>query len=314
MEHLHAHFGTNSAAVALLCHELGGPTYSVTVHGSEEFDKPEALRLDLKVGRAAFAAAICHFGRAQLLRWVPDESWFKVQVVHCGVEDAMLNARIEPIPSSPRFVCVARLVPGKGHMTLIESAARLAGEGLDFEIVLAGDGPLRARIEAAVRQNGLEDRVRFAGWLDAAQVREAISASRGMVLPSFSEGLPVVLMESLALGRPVISTAVGGVPELVEPGVTGWLVPAGSVDALTSAMREFLRTPPERLAEMGKAGAARVAEQHNAAREARSLVDLFRTAISQGAVTRPAHEPAQPRDDEGVAGRAAGTGGGRAAR
>jgi glycosyltransferase involved in cell wall biosynthesis len=107
------------------------------------------------------------------------------------------------------------------------------------------------------------------------------------VLPSFAEGLPVVLMEAMALGRPVISTYIAGIPELVEPGVNGWLVPAGSVEALASAMREVLEAPVERLEAMGRRGAIRVARDHDAAREAGKLAELFRVSVRSGAPTGP---------------------------
>ena len=121
----------------------------------------------------------------------------------------------------------------------------------------------------------LASRVRITGWLSGADVRREIDAARGMVLPSFAEGLPVVLMESLALGRPVVSTFVAGTPELIRDGVHGWLAPAGDVEQLTDAIREMLTAPPERLAAMGKAGAARVAARHDAGREAGKLAELF---------------------------------------
>ncbi len=161
-----------------------------------------------------------------------------------------------------------------------KTSGRSLPEGLEFEIVLAGDGPLRGELEGLVRRSGLEERMRFAGWMSAAEVRDAILGSRALLLPSFAEGLPVVIMEALALGRPVITTAIAGIPELVEPGVTGWLVPAGSVDALASAMRSALQASPTQLAEMGRAGAARVAQQHDAAKEAQKLAELFRASAA----------------------------------
>jgi colanic acid/amylovoran biosynthesis glycosyltransferase len=173
---------------------------------------------------------------------------------------------------------VARLSEQKGHLLLVEAAARLAAQGVPFEILLAGDGPLRGRIEELVERLGVKDRIRFGGWMSASQVREAILSSRALLLPSFAEGLPVVVMESLALGRPVITTAIAGTPELVEPGVTGWLVPAGSVEALVPAMRAALEAPTAQLEEMGRRGAALVAERHDVAKEARTLAALFRSA------------------------------------
>jgi glycosyltransferase involved in cell wall biosynthesis len=283
VEHVHAHFGTNSATVALLCWAVGGPRYSFTVHGPEEFDKPEFLGLGEKVRHAAFVVTISSFGRSQLFRWARHEDWPKLEVVRCGVGADLLLAAPTPVPAAPRLVCVARLSEQKGHLLLIEAAAKLAGEGLEFELLLAGDGPMRPEIEAAIAGNGLRERVRLAGLMSAEQVREAIIGSRALVLPSFAEGLPVVVMEALALGRPVVTTAIAGIPELVQPGVTGWLVPAGSSDALAAAMREALQAPTERLAEMGRAGAELVAREHDASREAAKLADLFRTAGVRGA-------------------------------
>ena len=283
VEHLHAHFGTNPAAVAALCRALGGPPFSFTVHGPEEFDKPEFLGLGEKVRRAAFVVAISSFGRSQLYRWSRHADWAKLHVVRCGVGEELLSAPLTPVPSAPRLVCVARLSEQKGHLLLLEAAGRLAREGLPFELVLAGDGPLRGPIEALVERLGLGPQVRLAGWLDGDQVRAEILAARALVLPSFAEGLPVVVMEALALGRPVITTAVAGTPELVETGVTGWLVAAGSVEGLVTAMRSALTADPARLGELGRAGAARVAAQHDASREAARLAALF-LAASTGAV------------------------------
>lgn len=274
-DHVHAHFGTNPATVAMLCRELGGPTFSFTVHGPEEFDKPEFLGLREKIRRAAFVIAISSFGRGQLYRWARSEDWPKLDVVRCGVAEDLLRAPAQPIPAAPRLVCVARLSEQKGHLLLVEAAALLAADGLDFQIVLIGDGPMRREVEDAIRGRGLSGRFLLTGWLDAARVREAILGSRALVLPSFAEGLPVVVMETLALGRPVIVTAIAGNPELVESGVSGWLVPAGSVEALVGAMRDALRASPEQLEEMGRAGAALVARQHDVSLEARKLAALF---------------------------------------
>jgi colanic acid/amylovoran biosynthesis glycosyltransferase len=275
-EHLHAHFGTNPAAVAALCRVLGGPPFSFTVHGPEEFDRPEFLGLGEKIRHAAFVVAISSFGRSQLYRWARYQDWPKVQVVRCGVDEELLRAPPTPVPALPRLICVARISEQKGHLLLVEAAGRLATEGIPFEIVLAGDGPLRPQVEALVARLGLGGQIRVAGWMSAGQVREAIRGSRALVLPSFAEGLPVVVMEALALGRPVVTTAIAGIPELVETGVTGWLVPAGSVEALVAAMRAALTADPARLEAMGRAGAALVAKHHDAAREAGLLAGLIR--------------------------------------
>lgn len=283
-EHVHAHFGTNSTTVAMLARELGGPPYSFTPHGPEEYDRPEAIGLGEKVCRARFVVAISDFARGQLYRWCRHDDWAKIHVVRCGVDELFLTGPPPPPPDGQRrLVCVARLGEQKGQLLLVEAAARLVADGEDFELVLVGDGPMRAQLESEIARHNLSDRIRITGWMSNPEVRRQVVLSRAMVLPSFAEGLPVVLMESLALHRPVVSTYVAGIPELVEDGVSGWLVPAGSVDALADAMRRVLRCPADRLAEMGAAGAARVAERHNAVREARHLADLFAGGAGAGA-------------------------------
>jgi len=273
--HVHAHFGTNSTTVAMLCHALGGPTYSFTVHGPEEFDRPEALLLPEKIRRAAAVVAISAFGKSQLMRWCEAADWRKIQVVHCGVDEEFLTQAATPVPETQQLVCVGRLSEQKGHLLLLEAIAPLAAAGIPFKLVLVGDGELRPQVEAAIAQYGLQSCVEMTGWASSAEVRQHIVNSRALVLPSFAEGLPVVLMEALALARPVVSTYVAGIPELVEPGRSGWLVPPGSVEELTAALREVLQADPKTLSAMGEQGRSRVVQQHNAATEARKLAALF---------------------------------------
>lgn len=272
--HIHAHFGTNPAAVALLCKLLGGPSYSFTVHGPDEFDAPRAISLDEKVRGAKFVAAISEFTRSQLYRWADPADWPKIHVIRCGIDASYLDATPSPPDSNcRRFVCVGRLAEQKGHLVLIEAAAQLAAEGHDFEIALVGDGPLRGEIERRIEKYGLGDKVHLLGWKDGAGVRDEILRSRAMVLPSFAEGLPVVLMEALALGRPAISTYIAGIPELIEPRVNGWLVPAGSVDALAGAMVMCLDMPVELLAGMGLEGSLEISKYHSVVIEAWKMTD-----------------------------------------
>jgi len=274
-QHLHAHFGTNSTAVALLVHALGGPPYSFTCHGPEEFDRPLTLKLREKIENARFVVAVSEFGRSQLFRWVHHDHWHKVHVVHCGVDAAFLTPPPSPIPVVPRLVCVGRLCEQKGQLLLLQTAKRLNDEQVLFELVLAGDGPLRREMQQFIEQNNLSARVVITGWLTNAQVREQILASRALVLPSFAEGLPVVIMEALALHRPVVTTFVGGIPELVEDQKSGYLIPAGSVERLVEAMRAILESNVANLAAMGAHGAAAVAQRHDAVQEAMKLAKLF---------------------------------------
>jgi glycosyltransferase involved in cell wall biosynthesis len=275
VEHLHNHIGEGSAAVAMLASVLSGIPFSMTIHGPGEFDRPTLLALDEKLRRASFTAAVSEFTRSQLYRWSDRADWLRIHVVHCGLDGTFLDAVTTAIPEAQRLVCVGRLAEQKGPLLLVEAAGRLAAEGLMFELVLVGDGPLRRPIEERVQQLGLQKHVRLAGWQEAVAVRDEILRARALVLPSFAEGLPVVLMEALALGRPVISTYVAGIPELVVPGVCGWLVPAGSVEALAAAMREALLAPVEHLERLGRAGRARAAQRHNGVTEAAKLAALI---------------------------------------
>lgn len=273
--HLHAHFGTNAAEVAMLVRELGGPPYSFTVHGPEEFDRPEALGLRAKIERSAFVVAISSFGRSQLYRWIDRSQWSKVQVVHCGLDADFLAAPASDPPTSPRLVCVGRLCEQKGQLLLLEAAKLVVDRGFALELVLAGDGEMRAAVESLVDELDLRPHVRVTGWIGSAQVREEILRARALVLPSFAEGLPVVIMEAMALQRPVVSTFVAGIPELVRPGRDGWLVPAGDVEALANALQSCLDAPSEVLARMGRDARDRVAARHDIGTEAAKLSRLF---------------------------------------
>lgn len=284
VQHLHAHFGTNSAEVALLAHALCGVPYSFTVHGPEEFDKPGPLYLREKIAQAAFVVAISSFGRSQLFRWAASADWHKVQVVHCGLERDFYNVPLQPLPQRPRLVCVGRLCEQKGQLLLIEAAAALAREGVDFELVLAGDGEMRAEIDAAIVRHGLGQQVRITGWISGARVRAEILAARALVLPSFAEGLPVVVMEAMALRRPVLTTFIAGIPELVIPGENGWLFPAGSADALAAAIVDCLETSEKNLAVMGEMAYQRVLARHDIDREAGRLAALFHDAVLANSV------------------------------
>ena len=276
VSHLHAHFGTNSADVAYLLRLLGGPTYSFTVHGPDEFDNAPLFSFPRKVEAASFVAAIGSFTRSQLMRFLPSEDWPKLKVVHCGLDEGFFVAEPAPLPPAPVLLCIGRLSSQKGHLALLEAFARL--DRPDVSLVLAGDGEFRELIDARIASLGLQGRVRVTGWIGSDEVRRLITQSTIIVQPSLAEGLPVVLMEALAQGRPVISTYIAGIPELVENGKTGWLVPAGDSDALAKIMEVALDTPAERLTEMGRAGIVRVRVRHHIDAVATQLVGLFASA------------------------------------
>ncbi|MDP3088410.1 MAG: glycosyltransferase [Methylotenera sp.] len=278
-QHVHAHFGTNSAEVVMLANQLGAPKYSFTVHGPEEFDKPQALHLAEKIKQSAFVVAISSFGKSQLYRWLEHNQWAKVKVVHCGLESSFYKVTENIIPNKKRLVCVGRLCEQKGQLLLLEAVNQLVQKGIDFELVLAGDGELRSEIEGLIKAYGLTEQVHITGWISSDQVKNEILVSGALVLPSFAEGLPVVIMESMALKRPVLTTYIAGIPELVTNGENGWLFPAGSVESLMQAIETFLVTPEQTLMQMGEAGYARVIERHSIDSEATKLALLFSESI-----------------------------------
>lgn len=200
--HVHAHFGTNSTALALLVKALGGPDYSFTVHGMDEFDHARALHLPAKVERSAFAVAVSAYSRSQLMRIVPPAQWDKIKVIGCGLEEDYFVAEPPPQPNGPVFLCVARLSAEKAHLVLLDAFAAVLRDHPSARLVLAGDGDMRGVIEARIAALGLGAAVEITGWVDAAEVRTRIAAAHALVCPSFIEGLPVVIMEAAAMCRP----------------------------------------------------------------------------------------------------------------
>jgi colanic acid/amylovoran biosynthesis glycosyltransferase len=279
--HLHAHFGSNPAEVAMLAAELSGIGFSFTAHGTVETDNAQAIKLPEKVRRAAFVVAVSQYGRAQMMRWIPFDDWPKIHVIHCGIGADFLNHEPTDVPDVDQFVAVGRLSSEKGHLVLIEALAVLIEQGHTCRLVLVGDGPLRSAIERRCRELGIERFVNITGWQSSEAIREWLLASRALILPSFAEGLPVVIMESLALGRPVIASCVAGVPELVRDGHTGWLVPAGDTASLAKAISACLKATPAQLAPMAAAGVVAVRQAHDARIEAGKLAALFFDATTQ---------------------------------
>lgn len=281
IRHVHVHFGTNPAAVARLARELGDMTYSVTLHGPDEFDEPKALLLSEKVSGAAFVVAISSFCRGQLIRWTRAQDWAKIKVVRCGIEHRS-EAYVDELAlcargMSDRLVCVARLSAQKGLGLLMEAAAEVARERR-FQLRIIGDGELRPQLEEQIDRLGLRDHVTLLGWCSAEQVRQEMLHARALVLPSLAEGLPIVLMEAMALGRPVLASCISGIPELVDDGC-GFLFPAGSTEAIVEALHTVLAADADTLIAMGEVGRQRVRYHHDVDRNTAALAALFRPLV-----------------------------------
>jgi len=279
IRHLHAHFGTNPAEVAMLAATLLRVSYSFTVHGPEEFDRARYIHLGEKISRAHAVIAISSFGRSQLYRVAANKDWEKIHVVHCGIEREFREIPSVSPSANRRLVCVGRLCEQKGQVLLVDAVALLASQNCPLDLVLVGDGECRKEIELKVRQYGLDDQVRITGWASADEVKREMLSARAVIMPSFAEGLPVVLMEAMALGRPVLSTYVAGIPELVEHQKTGWLFPAGSVEQMAAAIRRCLDASEAELKAMGEAARARALERHDIDREAERLAEIFESAL-----------------------------------
>jgi len=281
IDHMHAHFGTNATSVALFAKALNGPSFSFTTHGPEEFDSPRALSLGEKLKQASFAVAVSSFGKSQLSRWADFDCWRKLRVVHCGIEPKHFS-EVVPLPSSRlRLVAIGRFVEQKGQMVLIQALLQVIKEQPSVHLTLIGDGEMRPELEAAIAENGLGAHVTLTGWLSEAGVRAELAASHALVMPSFAEGLPMVVMEAMAAGRPVLATYIAGTPELVLHGENGWLVPAGDAGALAEQILEIADLSQERFSEMGMAGRERVLQRHDSDKEAVKLAALFREACEQ---------------------------------
>jgi glycosyltransferase involved in cell wall biosynthesis len=281
IRHVHVHFGTNPASVARLARDLGDLTYSVTLHGPDEFDEPKALLLSEKVSGAAFVVAISNFCRGQLIRWTRTQDWGKIKVIRCGIELEQHDHPGETVryatSQSDRLVCVARLSAQKGLGLLLEAVEQVAQERR-FQLRIIGDGELRPRLEEQIALLGLQDHVRLLGWCSADRVQQEMLNARALILPSLAEGLPIVLMEAMALGKPVVASCISGVPELVDDGC-GFLVPAGSTEAIAEALHTVLDTDSDTLAAMGEVGRQRVHRYHDVDRNTAALAELFRPLV-----------------------------------
>ena len=202
---LHNHFANSGATVGLLAARMIGIRWSFTIHGISEFDYPAGLTLPAKIAAAEFVACVSWFGKAQAMRMVPTDQWHKLTVVRCGLDLTQLPVPTPHDSGRPTIICVGRLSPEKGHGGLFEALAMFAPDERP-NLVLVGDGPQRAELATLVDHHGLGGSVTFAGRKPEAETLEMIAASDILVLPSFMEGLPIVLMEAMALGVGVVAS------------------------------------------------------------------------------------------------------------
>ena len=292
VRHVHSHFVSVSADIAMLASHLGkrsgeGPTgWSATVHGLIELRDVQWPRLAKKIGDADAIFCISDFTRSQLMAIVAEDQWPKLHVVRCGIEPSRYEAIGEPPAGRPRVLCVGRLVPEKGQSVLLHAFARLVERGVDAELELVGSGPAENGLKRLAERLGLADRVIFAGAIGQDAIGAHYQAASVFCLPSFYEGIPVVLMEALACRRPAIATAVAGVRELVRDGETGLLVTPGREDDLADALERLLEDPALRR-RLAEAGRRYVAEHYDIEASAARLSRLLGAAMGEPVGLRP---------------------------
>ena len=291
IEHLHNHFAGPSANVAMLASTLSGIPFSYSLHGPSDLIEPFNWHLREKTQRAAFVACISQFARSQAMLHSDPACWPKLRIVHCGVSPERYRGAGPNDTAGNRLVFVGRLAPAKGLRVLFEALAQVHKTRPDLTLTVIGDGDDRDALESLAAPFG--DAMAFTGNLSQDGVAKALVASDIMVLPSFAEGLPVVLMESLASARPVVATRVAGVSELVEDGVSGFIVSPGDPEMLCERILR-LADDAELRRYMGEAGRARVVAEFDANKEAARIGALF--ADLGGDDPRP--DPLHPMDQD----------------
>lgn len=276
--HVHTHF---SSTVAQLLPDAAPLTWSGTIHGSGEFVNPAGFNLAEKARGARFLVAISRYGASQIMRDSDPESWSRIEVVPLGVDPSRYAPpdRLARVDGPAELLTVGSLVPVKGQLILLEALARLVGEGRDVRLRFVGDGPLREGLAQRARELALSDRVIFDGWRNQEEVRQRNAAADVFVLSSFAEGVPVVLMEAMALELPCVSTNVAGIPELIRDGCEGLLVAPADAEALAAAVARILDEPAFARA-LGVAARTRVLSRYDLLANVDRLGGVFRRRLT----------------------------------
>lgn len=284
IRHVHAHLANAAADLAMVATEFGNRadpaapwSWSFTMHGPTEFFDLRHYRLAEKLASARFVVCISDFARSQLMAISDPSRWGDLHVIHVGLPVEEFTRTSPPAPAAdPRLLYIGRLVPEKGQTVLFEAVARLAERGRSVGLTLAGEGEIRPRLEVLAAELGIADRVEFLGAVGQDALHELYAEAAVFCLPSFAEGVPVVLMEAMAMEVPVITTKIAGIPELVEDGRTGLLVAPGRADELADALERLL-ADPELAARLGRQGREKVVADFDCERSTAQLYELFGT-------------------------------------
>jgi colanic acid/amylovoran biosynthesis glycosyltransferase len=294
--HVHSHFSNAGGVVGMLASRFLDIGWSLTIHGSKaDFQSPARVLLGDKVAATTFTACISRFCQGQLRQQSEAAVWDRIAVVRCGIELSKFPFRARPAIEGrrARLLSVGRLAPEKGQLGLLEGFAELVRRGVDAELRLIGEGPERPRLEAAVVRLGIADRCTLPGAYPEKEIAREMAEADAFVLSSFIEGLPVVLMEAMASGLPVVAPALNGIPELVIDGQTGSLFPTGDWAGLASQLQNLL-ADPRRAAAMAVRGRAKVEAEFDIEVAVAPLWQRFSSGLrdsGQGTQTSPLPDP-----------------------
>ncbi len=278
--HLHIHFATPAATVGLIVNRVFGFTISITVHGPDEFYDAPGYLLREKISAASLLCAIGLFARSQLMKFSDPSLWPKIQLTPLGVDVDVFAPRRPARQDGETFevICVGRLTPAKGQHVLLAAISHLRAEGRRVRLRLIGDGPDRESLTAAALRLGIEDRVTFEGAINQDRIRDFYEEADVFALASFAEGIPVVLMEAMAMEIPCVSTWVAGIPELIRDSMDGLLVPPSDEAALAGAIARLM-DDRELRRELGRSGRRRVMEKYCLRRNVSRLAEVFETQL-----------------------------------
>ena len=275
LRHLHVHLASQAASVGLFVRHVFGFGYSMTVHGPDEFYDAERQLLAQKIAAADFICCISLFARSQMMKLSPYMLWHKFIVSPLGVDPERFRPRpFRAAPDPFEILCVGRLTPAKGQHLLIDVVERLAKEGRSLRLRLVGNGPDETALREHAARCAFPECVVFEGAVNQDRIRAFYAAADGFCLPSFAEGLPVVLMEAMAMEIPCVTTHIAGIPELIRDGVDGLLVPPSDLDALSAGLARLMDDPGLR-ERLGKSGRARVVEHYDLRRSVERLAGIF---------------------------------------
>ena len=288
ISHLHVHFATPAAMVGLLTAKVFGVSFSFTMHGPDELHDVTEQRLAEKIAGASFVTCIGNYARSQLMRLTPVSQWRKFEVAPLGVFPEVF----QPVRRATRqgafeVLCVGRLVPAKGQHVLLEAIAKLAQQGRDVRLRLVGDGPDAESLMALAEQLDLRGRISFEGAVNQDRIRELYAQADAFALASFAEGIPVVLMEAMAMEIPCVTTHITGIPELIRDGQDGLLVTPSDADELASALALLMDDESLR-EELARAGRRRVLEGYDLNRNIPRLAQIFAARLGNIAGTKAA--------------------------